>query len=357
MRRVAAVAGLVALASIIVPLLAAAQAPGPILQVKVAADPAADTVRKSHGSVTFQFTVSFTCNGGTCTGNQFGEQNVQVSVTETKTSSYPAGWEVKVDSPSTFMMKAKETHVIPVIVHLLDDNPDKSHFPIGLDVKAQPQPTGNTLLDPLVQQQLQQSSAAGATVNVDKILTTGEQITSWARSYRWPLLGAAAVLLVAGVVLVERKRTVVHGLALSSETPVQSVAAGRGASFPVFVANDSKGDDRVALTVAGLPHEWSHILPLSELDLRPGERTQMWLTVRAPGSAWAGQSYEFRLHARSLRTNREAELPLQVSVVEAADRPTEAAVPPPPPPPPPIEFEADAPADRPARARPKRRSG
>jgi hypothetical protein len=322
--------------SLLVPL-AAAQTTPQIVQVVVTGAPDEFTIRKSHGSAAFRFNISFMCQSGgsfgPCTG-QPGETDVQVSALETKTP-YPDGWEVKVDLSQVKKVKARQSIAVPVTVRLLDDEPREDRFSIGLSVTAQP--VTNTNIDPLLGSQLGQSSTASDSVGVDKILNFGEQLTSWARAYMWPLLGAAVILLVAGVVLVERKR---GSLDLASDAPSQSIAAGRGTSFPIRLANEAKNDDRVNLGVVNLPPDWTAIVPLSELELRGGERTQMWITLRAPPEAVPGQSLTFGLRARSTRSSRSADLPLHVTVVAGGSTapPAEIVAPPPPPP---IEFEEE----------------
>jgi len=323
-----------------------AQGAPPLVQVSVQGEPSHFTIRKSHGSATLYFNVSFACQSGqgygACSG-QAGETDVLVTLQHAR--DFPPGWEVKyTPDESSKRVKAKEAIPVTVTVRLLDDEPQEDRFPVDLSATAQP--VTNSQLDPLLGSQLGQSSSDSDTIEMDKILNTGEQLTSWARAYMWPLLGAAVILLVAGVVLVERKK---GALNLASDAPSQSVVAGRGTSFPVRVANDSKHDDRVSLSVGNLPPEWTAIMPLSELDLRPGERTQMWITLRAPSEAIPGQSVSFALRARSSRGQRATDLPLHVTVVAGGSQPSVEVTTPPPPPP--IEFSQETVEAPPTRRR------
>jgi hypothetical protein len=320
----------------------------PAIQVNVAAAPSSDIVRQSGGELTFTFTVSFRCLGtgaeyGACTG-QLGDQTMHVTFEEDR-APYPKGWRVQMDTRAV-ILKARETHQVVAKVKLLQDEPERDRFAIGLVARAQPM--SGSPLDPILGGQLGQSSTHGTSVQADKILNFGEQLTSYARQFMWPLLGAAVLLLVAGAVLVERRR---GALGLESSAPSQAVVAGRGASFPIEVHNGTKADDRVQLSLVGLPPDWHAVVPLNEIDLRADERTRMWVTVRAPPDAVSGQVVNFALRARPMRSgHRDAELPLQATLTgHFAPVPT-------PPPVPPVDMEADAPAAAPVpQPRPRRR--
>lgn len=344
-----AYAALALVAVVILQPLTAAQA-NPIIRVNVDGQPSEFVIRKSHGSTSFNFTVTFSCQTspgtyGACPDN-VGNTEVLVTFEETERDSYPDGWEVTMDL-SEARPRARESVVRTVQVRLLEDEPERDHFDIGLRVTAQP--VTNPTLDPLLGNQLGQSSQATDTVEASKVLNFGEQLSAWARNYMWPLLGAAVILLVAGVVLVERKR---GALSLASDAPTQSIQAGRGTSFPIRIVNESRNDDRVSLSVANLPPDWTAIVPLTDLDLRGGERTQMWITLRSPPEALPGQSLTFAMRARSARGQRASDLPLNVTVVGGPAR-NEVDVPPPPPPPV-MEFGGETVEAEPARPRRRR---
>lgn len=325
----------------------------PLIQIQVSGAPSDFTIRKSHGTTDYVFTISFTCLSGQeygpCTSHQLAETDVQVTPVLTPEEP-PTGWEVKADT-AAFRMKAKESRTILVTVRLLDDEPEKPGFGIGLSARGQP--ITNPTIDPLLGGTLAQATSDSDQVSVEKVLNWGESLSSLARRFMWPLLFAAAILLVTGVVLVERKR---GSLDVSCDNPRQSISPGRGASFPVTLRNEAKTDDRVHLALTELPPGWTAIVPLNEIELRGGERTQMWVTVRAPPDATPDATVGFKLRARSLRGQRSSEVDLGVTVV-GDSRPQDVEDVVAPPPPPPIDYSTDAPATEPYRAptRPKAR--
>lgn len=275
-------------------------------------------IRQSAGSAHFNFTISFQCLSGTTSGGepeygvcsgQFGDQEVLVTLQETN-RPYPDGWQVQIGAKEHRMM-AKETRTVGVGVQLLRDEPERDRFSIGLAATAQPivQPPLNTLVDNLDQQ-----SQDSDRVNIDKQITFAETLSAYIREFQWPLLAGAAVLILAGVILVDRKRRR-PSLEFSSAQPTQSVEPGKSASFPVRLKNAGRHGDRIRVLVLDEPQDWNTILPLHELDLRPGEDTQFWVTVRAPANAQAGQVVAIRLEARSTQNGGgESTLNLQVTV-------------------------------------------
>lgn len=350
--------GLAALAVLIPPLLEAQANPPALFAIQITGEPGSYTIRKDLGSTEFLFTVSFRCYTaqgayGSCEGTPFADNDIDVAIEETSAGRYPGGWSVDVGE-TAFTLKAKEQKTIPVTVRLLNNNPEEPGFSIELTATSRPV-APNGALDPLLNEQLEQQTTAASSVKVDARLTFGEEVTAFTRSYMWWLLGASVVLLVGAVVLVQRKR---GSIELASASPVQDVAPGRGASFPVEVINDSKERDRIHLGVSDLPSEWTAVVPLSEIDLAPNERTQLWITVRAPARATAGQVVNFEVHASSVtHVNREARLPLQATVSGAPPSPP-VDVPTPPPledVPPVLDLEEDVEAySPPARPEPKK---
>ncbi len=341
---------------------AQAQSAPPVVQVRIDGKSSGgkdeEIIRTSGGSAKFTFTVSFVCQSGgeygPCSGSQVGETDVEVEVESA--STYPSGWSVSGDSGS-FKMKAKETKSLTVTVKLTSDDPSKDK--VVVELKATAQPVVNAPI-PGLPPQLGQASTATDDVTAQKIFTVAEEITYQARRFMWPLLGAAAVLLVAGVVLVEKRRGA--GLKLSSTTPSQMIQPGRSASYPVRIQNDARDSDRVQLVTGELPPAWSIVVPLAELDLRGGEGTQLWVTVRAPGDASPGQSLSVDVRARSsVSPRRDSVLSLGVRVADfqaAAEQPEEPDEPPQEPAPASIELEAEAPPAPPlkrVRATPSRK--
>lgn len=301
----------------------ASQASQAVIQVRLTASPTEFVIRKSQGDTDFVFTVSFQCKSGTdtyaaCTG-QVGEQDVQVTFTPTG-APYPDGWLVSGDKPEPTGVKAKGTFSFTVNVKLADDEPAEDVFNVVMQARAKPVTSAPIDLS----EPLGQESTASATVDVEKRLTFAEEVTGFARDYMWQFLGAAAVLLLSGVVMVERKRG--QGLALSTDSPLQLIRPGHGASYPIRIRNDARSEDRVQLSASDLPPGWTAVLPLTELDLRGGESTQLWVTLKAPSDASPGQDFAVDFKARSSASpRRDAAVPLRVQVSDG--EPTKAPAP------------------------------
>lgn len=322
------------LALVLLSALASAQAPAPgtTYQLRVNGGPN-DTIRKSHGSAEYEFEVSMQCRAVTgeytaCTGTQ-GDATADVRISESKKSAYPTGWRVNVD-PESFTMRAGDApKVVTVTVSLLTDDPEKDSITVEIEA------TG-TVRSSLPLVPIETAVPARDSVKTEKILDGAEQLVSYLKRFMWPLIGIGAILLIAAFVLRERKKGSVE---LQTDTEVQELLPGRGASFALTVRNESRDEDRIHLGAGPLPPGWVSIIPLTEIDLHPGERSQIWLTVRAPSRVRPGESVPLDVTARSTRfRGREARLALSVIVAEPA--PTQpSSFPPAAPPAPPEPLE------------------
>lgn len=352
--------------------LAAAQVPtDPLIQVQIEGEPSDQIVKKLNGVLTYTFTVSFDCSTGTgrgpCTG-QLGDTQVQVEITETRKASYPMGWEIKA-APLSFRIPADATEVVTVTVTLEEEEPEDSEFTVELRANARPiveSPAGGGLGD-LLNDQGSQSSTASDSVQGTEELTTAEQLVGFGRRFMWPLMGAAAVLMLAGVILVERRR---GSIEVSCDQPQQEILPGRGVSFPVRIRNSTKESHRFGLRVSELPAGWTAILPLDEIDLPANDETQFYVSIKAPPTATPGEAVQGELRVRALRgATLEESTTFRVTVAQDPYSSATFSAPPtpsaPPGPAPSIELPAPEPLspddvsfleeDAPAKAAAKRK--
>jgi uncharacterized membrane protein len=109
---------------------------------------------------------------------------------------------------------------------------------------------------------------------------------------------------------------------LECDQPGQEVLPGRGASFPVRVANESPDDDRIHFTHSTLPAGWAVLLPAETLEVDAGESDTLWVTVKAPPTARAGERVTFELYANSRKhPGQESQTKLEATVVDSFGSP------------------------------------
>lgn len=136
----------------------------------------------------------------------------------------------------------------------------------------------------------------------------------------------AGVLIVGGAVLASRKRGA--GFGAKCPEPEKSLRAGRGASFPLEIANRGKERDTARFEVGAVPQGWSAFMALPELLLAAGESRTIWLMVRAPPDAQVGSHSVLTVTVRSKEHPRyESKLSVKASVVAedaAVGEPSEA---------------------------------
>lgn len=136
----------------------------------------------------------------------------------------------------------------------------------------------------------------------------------------------AGVLIVGGAVLASRRRGA--GFGAKCPEPEKSLRAGRGASFPLEIANRGKERDTARFEVGAVPQGWSAFMALPELLLAAGESRTIWLMVRAPTDAQVGSHSVLTVTVRSKEHPRyESKLSVKASVVAedaAVGEPSEA---------------------------------
>lgn len=103
--------------------------------------------------------------------------------------------------------------------------------------------------------------------------------------------GIVLIVVTLAIVLLLRRRAPA-GAMLSCPEPLKFVKAGRGASFPIEVRNPADQSARLGLGVGAVPEGWSAFLPLPEIQLAAKETRGLWLMVRAPEGAKAGDAID-----------------------------------------------------------------
>lgn len=109
------------------------------------------------------------------------------------------------------------------------------------------------------------------------------------------LLIAAAFLLP----LVARRRRV--GFLATCPEPLKMVRPGQGVSFPIEVTNRGKDELTVTFDVAQVPEGWNAFVAMPELHVAPGEKRNLWLMVRAPPAAGAGEKTDVAVRVKAAK--------------------------------------------------------
>ncbi|HEX9816371.1 MAG TPA: hypothetical protein VGB18_05280, partial [Candidatus Thermoplasmatota archaeon] len=173
-----------------------------------------------------------------------------------------------------------------------------------------------------------QESTDQADATVRRQLEPAEALTSFVFQNVWLLAAAAAaILIIVGVMLRGRRKS---GVAIATDSPMQEVVPGRGASFPVVITNLGTAKETVVLGTSDVPPGWSAILPVERLELRGNESTTIWLTLKSPANARPGESIQVAFIATGT-DGTATEVRLEAAVVEkygdAPSAPAEAVQP------------------------------
>lgn len=117
--------------------------------------------------------------------------------------------------------------------------------------------------------------------------------------FRPEVLIAALVLLgiLASIPLLLRKRP--RALSAECPEPLKTLKPGKGASFPISLANPSADPLRAELEVGAVPEGWTAFLPLPDLQLAPRESRNLFLMVRAPDDAAPGETVDVEVSVRN----------------------------------------------------------
>lgn len=111
------------------------------------------------------------------------------------------------------------------------------------------------------------------------------------------IAGIALIGITTAIPFLLRKRT--RGLVAQSPEPLKLVRPGRGTSFPIEIRNPGNEPATAQLEVGPVPEGWSAFMPLPEVQLAARETRSLWLMVRAPPTAAAGETVDVELRLRS----------------------------------------------------------
>lgn len=125
-------------------------------------------------------------------------------------------------------------------------------------------------------------------------------------------LGFPVEYLVAGIVLIGITTAIPfllrgkkRGISAECPEPLKLVRPGRGASFPIELRNATPQPATAHLEVGPVPEGWSAFMPLPEVQLAAREKRSLWLMVRAPPQARAGETVDIELRLRHAAGNRK----------------------------------------------------
>ncbi len=129
-----------------------------------------------------------------------------------------------------------------------------------------------------------------ATSTTSLIVTQDEtftrQVLETVGAWIYVLAGALVVaVLMATKLTVDARRTAVS---LTADLSLVRLPAGARGTIPVQVENVSRRHDRVGFHLSVVPEGWKAILPLTEVELAPGEVHQLFLQVNTPSDAQPG---------------------------------------------------------------------
>jgi hypothetical protein len=288
-----------------------AQGTGPFFKITSKSVEGNKVIAKERGATLLYInaTVTATQSAPSQLTDQF---RMHVAVTKTSVT-VPNGWSIGEIDPPARDVKAGEVASFTVTVSTTLRNPDVDTYKPEFRITSTPVFGGapNPVTDTLVST-MSQTDTTTISYEVSVKLATSEKIVSFVKRYPWFFLLAAGGLFVLGVVLVRKRK---GGVGVSTDSPVQQVLPGRGASYPIQVRNEGGQDTTVSLTTSAVPGGWSAILPLDKAELGPNESTTLWLTLKSPPTAHPGEHVQISFVATSA-DGASSETLLEAVVVE-----------------------------------------
>lgn len=114
---------------------------------------------------------------------------------------------------------------------------------------------------------------------------------------------------------------------VTGEVTEQTVEPGRGASYPVRIANGTEEELSVRLEAGSAPEGWSALTSFTELELEPEEHRDTYLLVRSPEDARPGDfcRVQLTLEARGEVAGRLDTVTVVGEPAPADDRPAPEA--------------------------------
>lgn len=232
---------------------------------------------------------------------------IRMTATTVRNPAYANGWSVSDPDPAAAQTRPGRPVYFNVTVTLVSEAPSAEAITAKIRIQSTPQ-----ALPPGTPAGAQTEDTEEVSFDVSRNLEPAEQLTSFVDRNKWFLLAAAGGTFLLGVVLVRKKR---GGFTVHTDTPVQEVLPGRGASFPVEITNDSGAKRTLALGTSDVPPGWSAILPLERLELGGNESSTVWLTLKAPTTARPGEHVQASLVTTDADGNT-AEVLVEALVVE-----------------------------------------
>ena len=278
---------------------------------------AGGTITKAEGLVTVYFNFTVAADQTNDATSQF-----EIIVTVNMTSKLPNGWVVSpIDKQSPVKMTPGQRASISVTVSTVA-NADGAEGTVSFKAHAKPVFKGSPsplspVQDQLIKSMSQESDSGEKTATVKRDLDVYQQITGLAKAKPWMFLLLAGGIFVLGVVLVRRKK---GGLGVHSDSPTQQVLPGRGASFPVKVANQGGSKQTITLGTSDVPEGWAAILPVDRIELEGNETTTIWLTLKAPPHAHPGEHVQVNFIATAA-DGASSETLLEAAVVPSYGEP------------------------------------
>lgn len=260
----------------------------PVFQISATTD-GSKVIAEDLGTAVIRITVIMR------TTQQFPGQDqfdIRLTATTLRNPQYPNGWSVSDPDPPTAQTRAGRAVNFTVTVTLTSTEPSAESIAARVRIQSTPQGPGGGSLPPGTPAGAQTEDTEDVSVEVARDLEPAEQVTTFVERNKWYLLAAAGGIFVLGVVLVRRKK---GGFSVRSDSPVQEVLPGRGASFPIEISNESGTKRSLSLSASAVPPGWSAILPLERLELGGNESSTVWLTLKAPPTARPGEHIQASL--------------------------------------------------------------
>jgi hypothetical protein len=112
---------------------------------------------------------------------------------------------------------------------------------------------------------------------------------------------AAIVLVGLATAIPFAMRKPRSGVVAGCPEPLKMVKPGLGASFPIEVRNNGREAATTHFDIGPVPEGWSAFVPLPEMQLAPREARSLWLMVRSPAGAHAGDAVDVELRLRDTK--------------------------------------------------------
>jgi hypothetical protein len=280
----------------------------PVYRVEASVSPSQVTITERFGQALFEIDVKAV----PCQASPVDDQT-RIDFQISDKSVVPNGWsEASIDPLNKAGVRVGESFKVKVTITIQSPDVASEIATLSVQITSTPRST-SPVAPPTALPGYSMSDSANVSMTAKRQLTTAESVTNFADKNKWWLvsLGVGAILLA--VALMRRKASI----NVDSEQPTQEVVPGRGASFPVRIHNPGNQADSFMLSAGEAPKGWSVILPVETLDLAGGDLDTVWVTVKSPPTAQAGERISFRVYVSSRqRAGLEGEVSLQAVVVD-----------------------------------------